>query len=63
MSNNNPETEKLVNFEIKFMWADELIGKNSVIPWTAERMNISNMNIYIYKKFPLITNDIRFLHT
>ena len=52
-----------MSFEIKFMCADELIGKNSVTPWTIDRMNISNMNNYIYKKFPLITNDIRFLHT
>ena len=27
--------------EIKIKCAEELIGKNSDIPWTAERMNIS----------------------
>ena len=49
-----------MSFEIKFMCADELIGKNSVIPWTIDRMNISNMNIYIYKKTDLLPTILDF---
>ena len=32
---------KSKKLEIKIKCADELIGKNSDIPWTAERINIS----------------------
>ena len=32
---------KLLNSEIIIKWDDELIGKNSVTPWTIERINIS----------------------
>ena len=27
--------------EIKIKWEDELTGKNSVIPWTKDKINIS----------------------
>ena len=32
---------KLEYFEIKIRWEEELIGKNSVIPWIKDRLNIS----------------------
>ena len=35
--------------DIKNKWAEELTGKNSDIPWTAARMNIS-------RKFEIINN-------
>jgi hypothetical protein len=32
---------KLRNLENRIKWEEELIGKNSVIPWTTDKINIS----------------------
>ena len=38
---DKPSFSKLMNFEIKIKCEEELTGKNSVIPWTKDRINIS----------------------
>ena len=38
---DKPSFSKLMNLEIKIKCEEELTGKNSVIPWTKDRINIS----------------------
>ena len=41
-----PVIKKFINFEKRIMWEEELIGRNSVIPWTSERIRISNITMF-----------------
>ena len=38
---------KFMNLENKIIWEEELMGKNSVIPWTKDSIKISNILIFI----------------
>ena len=38
---------KFINLEKRIMCEEELMGRNSVMPWTNERIRISNIPMFI----------------
>mgnify|MGYP006234319985 CR=1 FL=1 len=54
MSSKRPPKEKLVIFVISTKCAEELIGRNSVIPWTIERIK-TNLNPFLEIRGILLT--------
>ena len=52
ISRSNPPFSILKNSVIIMRCADELIGKNSVMPCTIDKTIISNINYELYNLFP-----------